>query len=60
MSTSSQPKNDESRHPAPNTIDQRAQQIDPARHHTLDPNEWPDGNTKQPGGDPADDQAPEK
>jgi len=41
---------DLTRHPRPNVIDQRQQQIDPARHHTVDPDKRPDTNTKQPGG----------
>lgn len=40
---------DESRTPASNVIDQRQQQIDPARHHTRDPNAQNDENNKQPG-----------
>lgn len=43
------PDTDEVRRPAPNVIDQRQQQIDPARHHTADPNQQSDKNTKQPG-----------
>lgn len=39
---------DEHRRPAPNVIDQRQQQIDPARHHHADPDKRPDTNTKQP------------
>lgn len=42
------------RHPAPNVLDQRQQQIDPARKHHADPDDRPDSNRKQPGGnDPA-------
>ena len=37
------------RHPAPNVIDQRQQQIDPARQYHADPDLRPDSNTKQPG-----------
>lgn len=36
------------RHPVPNVIDQRQQQIDPSRHHHADPDRRPDTNTKQP------------
>lgn len=39
----------ETRHPVPNVVDQRQQQIDPARHHHADPDKRPDTNTKQPG-----------
>ncbi len=60
MSNSSKPDDDESRHPAPNTIDQRSQQIDPARHHTADPNDRTTDNTKQPGGGRAKDQSANK
>lgn len=42
-------KDRETRHPAPNVVDQRQQQIDPARHHQADPDKRPDTNTKQPG-----------
>lgn len=38
------------RRPAPNVIDQRQQQIDPAGQHRADPDARPDSNTKQPGG----------
>ncbi|MBL8562077.1 MAG: hypothetical protein JNN06_07325 [Gemmobacter sp.] len=34
---------------APNVIDQRQQQIDPAGQHRRDPDARPDTNTKQPG-----------
>ena len=37
------------RNPAPHVVDQRQQQIDPARERTADPNERPMTNTKQPG-----------
>ena len=37
------------RHPKPNVIDQRQQRIDPANHHTEDPNERPVPNSKLPG-----------
>lgn len=37
------------RHPAPNVMDQRQQQIDPARRHHADPDMRPETNTKQPG-----------
>ncbi|PZQ95407.1 MAG: hypothetical protein DI533_18975 [Cereibacter sphaeroides] len=37
------------RQPEQNVIDQRQQQIDPAGRSRKDPNERPDGNTKQPG-----------
>lgn len=40
---------DEIRRPAPQVIDQRQQQIDPARHHTVDPNARLEDDTKQPG-----------
>ncbi|MFC3179365.1 hypothetical protein [Cypionkella sinensis] len=42
-------KDRETRHPAPNVVDQRQQQIDPAGHHHVDPNKRPATNTKQPG-----------
>ncbi len=42
-------KDREARHPAPEVIDQRQQQIDPARHHHADPDKRPNTNTKQPG-----------
>ena len=43
-----------SRHPAPDVIDQRQQQIDPAGKNRVDQNDRPDSNRKQPGGsDPA-------
>jgi hypothetical protein len=42
------------RRPAPNLLDQRQQQIDPARKLHADPDERSDRNRKQPGGsDPA-------
>jgi hypothetical protein len=44
------PANEELRRPAPNVIDQRQQQIDPAGHHRKDPDVRPDTNRKQPGG----------
>ena len=37
------------RHPKPGVIDQRQQRIDPANKHTVDPNDRPESNTKQPG-----------
>ncbi len=40
---------DPHRRPMPKVIDQRQQQNDPARHHTVDPNDRPASNTKQPG-----------
>lgn len=43
------PDTDNVRRPAPEVIDQRQQQIDPAREHTADPNQQSDKNTKQPG-----------
>lgn len=42
-------KNEELRRPAPNVIDQRQQQIDPAGQHRVDDNARPDSNRKQPG-----------
>jgi hypothetical protein len=44
------PVNEELRRPAPNVIDQRQQQIDPAGQHRKDPDARPDANRKQPGG----------
>ncbi|HLQ20607.1 MAG TPA: hypothetical protein VK146_16670 [Tabrizicola sp.] len=44
------PANERLRHPAPNVIDQRQQQIDPAGRHREDPDARPDANRKQPGG----------
>jgi len=38
------------RRPAPNVIDQRQQQIDPAGRHRVHPDARPGGNSKQPGG----------
>ena len=38
------------RHPQPNVIDQRAQQIDPAGKNRRDWNKRPNDNTLQPGG----------
>jgi len=56
------PSNERLRRPAPNVIDQRQQQIDPAGQHRRDPDDRPDTNTKQPGGsipDPGEDGEPE-
>jgi hypothetical protein len=44
------PSNERLRHPKPNVIDQRQQQIDPAGKHRRDQDERPDTNRKQPGG----------
>lgn len=44
------PANEALRRPAPNVIDQRQQQIDPAGRHREDPDARPDANRKQPGG----------
>ncbi|NJM84022.1 MAG: hypothetical protein HC844_17645 [Tabrizicola sp.] len=44
------PSNEALRHPRPNLIDQRQQQIDPAGQHRVDRNARPDANRKQPGG----------
>ncbi|MES2551202.1 MAG: hypothetical protein V4630_16140 [Pseudomonadota bacterium] len=44
------PTNEKLRRPAPNVIDQRQQQIDPAGKHREDPDARPDENRKQPGG----------
>lgn len=44
------PANEQLRHPRPNVIDQRQQQIDPAGRHREDPDARPDANRKQPGG----------
>jgi predicted alpha/beta superfamily hydrolase len=41
---------DDLRHPEPLVVDQRQQRIDPTNEHTVDPNERPDSNRKQPGG----------
>jgi hypothetical protein len=49
------PANEALRRPAPNVIDQRQQQIDPAGHHRVDDNARPDSNRKQPGGTGPDD-----
>lgn len=38
------------RRPAPGVIDQRQQQIDPAGHHRIDPNEAAKHSRRQPGG----------
>lgn len=44
------PRNDPNpRRPAPDIIDQRQQQIDPAGKDRDDENRRPDTNTKQPG-----------
>jgi len=43
------PSDQSRRNPAPHVVDQRQQQIDPARERTADPNERPMTNTKQPG-----------
>ncbi len=45
-----EPANEKLRHPEPNVIDQRQQQIDPAGRHRQDPDARPDENRKQPGG----------
>lgn len=37
------------REPAPNVIDQRQQQIDPAGRHRIDPDARAANSTKQPG-----------
>ena len=42
--------NERLRRPAPNVIDQRQQQIDPAGRHRENPDARPDANRKQPGG----------
>ena len=44
------PSPQELRHPKPGVIDQRQQRIDPAGKHTVDPNDRPPANRKQPGG----------
>jgi hypothetical protein len=44
------PSNETLRRPAPNVIDQRQQQIDPAGSQRRDDNDRPDANRKQPGG----------
>lgn len=44
------PANEQLRRLAPNVIDQRQQQIDPAGRHRRDDNARPDTNRKQPGG----------
>lgn len=44
------PANEALRRPAPNIIDQRQQQIDPAGQNRQDPDARPDANRKQPGG----------
>jgi hypothetical protein len=46
------PANERLRRPAPNVLDQRQQQIDPAGRHRRDPDARPDSNRKQPGGNP--------
>jgi hypothetical protein len=46
------PANERLRRPAPNVLDQRQQQIDPAGQHRRDPDARPDSNRKQPGGSP--------
>lgn len=52
------PRNDPTtRHPKPNTIDQRQQQIDPAGKNRKDGDWRPDTNTKQPGNLPEVDQS---
>jgi len=48
------PANEILRHPRPNVIDQRQQQIDPAGNDRVDRNARPDANRKQPGGSPDD------
>lgn len=48
------PANEKMRRPAPNVIDQRQQQIDPAGRQRIDRDARPDANRKQPGGSPAD------
>lgn len=45
--------NEELRH-KDNVIDQRQQQIDPAGHHRVDPNDAAKWSQKQPGQDPQD------
>lgn len=54
------PANEKMRRPAPNVIDQRQQQIDPAGRHREDPDARPDANRKQPGGSVRDGQRTEK
>lgn len=54
------PANEKLRRPAPNVIDQRQQQIDPAGQHREDPDARPDSNRKQPGGSVRDGQRTEK
>ena len=49
------PDTDKVRRPVPEPIDQRQHQIDPADHHTADPNQQSDKNTKQRGEAPKDD-----
>jgi hypothetical protein len=44
------PSNEALRHPRPNLVDQRQQQIDPAGRQRRDDNLRPDTNRKQPGG----------
>ena len=44
------PSNERLRRPAPNVVDQRQQQIDPAGKHRQDPDDRTDTNRKQPGG----------
>lgn len=44
------PATEKLRHPEPNVIDQRQQQIDPAGRHREDPDSRHDDNRKQPGG----------
>lgn len=48
-----QPANEGLRRPAPNVIDQRQQQIDPAGHQRADVNAPAADTMKQPGADPA-------
>lgn len=43
---------EELRKPAPNVIDQRQQQIDPAGKHRIDPDAVKSDTTKQPGRTP--------
>lgn len=43
------PSPEDLRHPKPGVIDQRQQRIDPANKHTVDQNDRPESNTKQPG-----------
>ncbi len=44
------PSTEDLRRVAPNVIDQRQQQIDPAGHHRRDPNRRAGASQKQPGG----------